>query len=364
MPTTKTVTLAAVAAAGLSLPLVAFAGPADAAAHDTFHVQKVITKQFVGPLQFAVRGTAVFGADSFTATLGRAGSKHVIARGGNPSKGGDLAGVGTAPGAIGYVATKSEDHSVTKFVVLRHGKKVLVRNLANFEKNRNPDHSVHFGVSNPSSCVRKALKKAQFPVSYKGHVDSHPYSVAFLGNHNWAVADAGGNDILKINDITKKVSVLAVLPSTPLKVTKKFAKASGLPDCTVGVTYATEGVPTDVEAGPNGMLYVSSLPGGPEIPEAGARGRVYRVSPSGVVTKIGDGFAGATNLAVTPGGDVYVAEFGAGRISKLSHGGPKPVFTMNAVVAVEWANGHLYASSAPAITGQQAPGEIVRLAKN
>jgi hypothetical protein len=155
-----------------------------------------------------------------------------------------------------------------------------------------------------------------------------------------------------------------VLPSTPLKITKAFQKSSGLPACTVGVTYQTEGVPTDVEAGPKGMLYVSSLPGGPEGPGVPARGRVYTVSPSGAVNMIGDGFADATNLAVSRSGTVYVAEFGAGRIAMLKNGGPKSVFKMDAVVAVEWANGHLYASSAPAITGAQAPGEIVKLAMN
>ncbi len=41
--------------------------------------------------------------------------------------------------------------------------------------------------------------------------DSHPYAVASLGDGSWAVADAGGNDILKV-DSRGHVSVIAVLP--------------------------------------------------------------------------------------------------------------------------------------------------------
>ena len=51
------------------------------------------------------------------------------------------------------------------------------------------------------------------------------------------------------------------------------------PACVVGEEYAFEPVPTDVEFGPDGWLYVSSLPGGPEDASLGARGAVFRVNP-------------------------------------------------------------------------------------
>ncbi len=57
-----------------------------------------------------------------------------------------------------------------------------------------------------------------------------------------------------------------------MKVTKESAAALELPDCVVGVTYAFEPVPTDVEVGKDGYLYVTTLPGGPESPALGARG--------------------------------------------------------------------------------------------
>jgi hypothetical protein len=357
----KSACVAAVAAAALTVP-IALTGTAQAAApHDQFHVKKVLSDKYVGPLQFSVRNGSVFVADSFTGTLTRIGGSKVIANG---LKGGDLAGVAAASrGRIGYT-TSNADHSNTRFVLLKHGKRVFSYNLARLEKNRNPDHSVLYGVPNPSKCVKKALSGMGAPVRYHGGVDSHPYSVAWLGRHWWAVADAGGNDIIKINDRTGKASVLAVLPRVPLHVTAAIQQGLGLPKCTRGVTYYTEGVPTDVEVGPHGALYVTSLPGGPEAPGLPPRGRVYKISTHGTVTKIGSRFNGATNLAVTRSGKVYVAELGAGRISTLSHGHPKPVFHMAGVVAVELAHGRLYASTAPAAMGGTGPGEVLRLARN
>jgi hypothetical protein len=68
----------------------------------------------------------------------------------------------------------------------------------------------------------------------------------------------------------------------------------------VGATFTGEPVPTDVERGPDGSLYVSSLPGFPEAPGTGA---VFRVDPrTGDVEKLYDGFSGAVDLAVDADG--------------------------------------------------------------
>ena len=39
-------------------------------------------------------------------------------------------------------------------------------------------------------------------------------------------------------------------------------------------------MPTDIEVGPDGKLYVTSLPGGPEDGTLGANGRVLQVKPA------------------------------------------------------------------------------------
>ncbi len=45
-----------------------------------------------------------------------------------------------------------------------------------------------------------------------------------------------------------------------------------------------------------------------------------------MLTEIGSGFAQSTNLAVTSRRQVYVTELGAGRVSTIQYGSPKPVF--------------------------------------
>ncbi len=99
------------------------------------------------------------------------------------------------------------------------------------------------------------------------------------------------------------------MPPTPVTITADAAAANQLPACTVGLTYKFEPVPTDVELGPDGWLYVSSLPGGPEDPSLGANGRVYKVNPkSGKVKLLAGGFISTVDVAVANNGDVYVAE--------------------------------------------------------
>ncbi len=98
------------------------------------------------------------------------------------------------------------------------------------------------------------------------------------GKRSWIVADAGGNDLLKVNR-HGKVSTIAVLPAQPLRSPPRLRQHSDCPTALVGLTYKFEAVPTDVEVGRDGYLYVTTLAGGPESPVLGARSSVYRVNP-------------------------------------------------------------------------------------
>lgn len=218
--------------------------------------------------------------------------------------------------------------------------------LSDYEKSANPDGDAHYGIKNPTQCQIDAFKKLgpdAPPASYTGIKDSHPYSVVQWGDY-WVVADAGGNDLLKV-DAQGHISTLAVLPPQPVKITRAAAAANKLPSCVVGATYAFEPVPTDVEVGPHGLLYVTTLPGGPEDPSLGARGSVYVVNGyTGKSVRIATGFAGATNLALA-GRTIYVTELFAGRISTVSHGKPRPYLTLPGALSVEYGAGHLYAGT-------------------
>jgi sugar lactone lactonase YvrE len=117
-------------------------------------------------------------------------------------------------------------------------------------------------------------------------------------------------------------------------------------------------VPTDVEVH-KGMLYVSTLPGGPEDPSLGARGSVYRINPrNGDWARIGRGFLGATDVAVAPSGQVYVAELFGNKVSTIKNGRSKKVAKVMQPSAIEFAGKKLYATSD---TFADTGGKIVRV---
>lgn len=234
------------------------------------------------------------------------------------------------------------------------GYSVMADTLA-YETAHNPDAGIHYGVTNPSTCVRDALTGVGLPVDYTGAIDSHAYSVAAYGK-GWVVADAGANALLRVSN-SGKISTLAVLPAQPATITAEAAKAFHLPDCVIGVSYAFESVPTDVEVGGDGFLYVTVLPGGPEDASLGARGKVYRVNPwNGKVKEIASGLVGATNLAVSDG-KIYVTEFFAGRVSRISHGRVSAFLDLPGAVSVEAGRkGVLYVG-----TGLAGPPSVVRV---
>ena len=250
--------------AGTALAAITGAGSASASPSHQLHVWKTLPGDYLAPLQFAVSGRKVAVADSAASALYLVGHTHPIAYGPAPSQdpesSGDLAGVDIRNGRIAYT-TSTGDHSDTRLTVLnKHGKKVLKVSLSAYEKKRNPDKVITYGVTKPwkaSTACKAELVKADVPLTYKGAVDSHPYAVKGLSDGSWLVADAGGNDILRVSK-WGHVSTVAVLPAQPVKLTSDVAAQFGVQDC-LGLTYRFEAVPTDVEVA-NGHIYVSTLP--------------------------------------------------------------------------------------------------------
>lgn len=229
-----------------------------------------------------------------------------------------------------------------------------------YEQAHNPDQVNTYGVANPSACVAGELAKFQPTPSYTGGPDSHAYSVAAWGN-GWVVADAGANALFAVSS-SGRIRTLAVLPPQPAPITAAFADKYGLDHCVVGVVYAFEPVPTDVEVGRDGSLYVTTLPGGDEGPELGARGAVWRVDPrSGRAHRVAGGLLGATNLALGRHGEIYVSELFGGQISVIRRGRATPYLPLPGVVAVETsASGQLWAAT---LGSEAGPGTIVRISQ-
>lgn len=317
---------------------------------------EVLTTDVGAPEQIAVHEGKVYVGDAIRSTVTRIGHPTPLATGPKP---GEITGVDFKPDSYGMAYAAQDKSTGRGTVTIRHrGSSPVVADLTRFEQEKNPDGSVFYGSRTTDPCVRDALAKLPLPTprqaGYQGPAEAHPYAVAAGAGNDWYVVDSSANDLLRVDD-AGKVSLVAVLPGQPHTFTRNDAKALGLPACIAGVRYTFEPAPTDVEVGPDGALYVTTLPGGPIGLQLGARGSVYRVDPNtGDAKQVVTGLAGATNLALGPRGKIYVAELFDGQISMATPqpGRSKvptatPVVRLRNVVGLEFDGGALYASTLP-----------------
>ena len=139
-------------------------------------------------------------------------------------------------------------------------------------------------------------------------VDSNPYGVTtFFGTHY--VADAGGNDIVKV-DWRGRTSALATFPLDPTAPVPTPALSCGdnaqfgLPPA--GTPIPPDFVPTSVTIGPDGFVYAAQLTG---FPFASGVAKVYRINPwTGAKTVFAQGFTNIVGIAFGPDRSLYVLE--------------------------------------------------------
>lgn len=330
------------------------------------HHITVIDSSFVGPLGLAVGddGTIYVG-DAFVgelATIDRKGNRETLVAAGTEVAGVDARGRGN----VAFVQTEYEpglpgDPAPVVDALLRtvrpNGKTTDIASTEAYEQANNPDGANMYGfVGVPQDCL--ATLPEFIPQPYAGIVESHPYAVA-IADDGWFVADAAGNSVLHVGR-NGQMSTVAVLPPVPNFVTAQAAALFGLDECFIGTTYYGEPVPTDVEIGPDGHLYVTSLPGGPEAPGSGS---VWRIDPAtGAMTQVAVGLTSAVDLAIADDGTIYVAEMFENRISKIVGGAPVEHVAIEIPSAVEIGpDGYLYAANAPAVVGSPSPGSIMRI---
>lgn len=365
MKLSRSCLVAAVTVAAASL---AVAPTARADGGSTPHVTTVNTS-VIAPFQLSFSGGKLFVADGGTSKVSQVNGSSLttLATGPSPSAGGDVAGLDVTGGGRLWAYTWTDHAKGTSALKILKGTTVVrTVDLSAYEKAHNPDGKQSYGIDNPSQCVKDAFaamaSQGAPPASYKGQVDSHPYSVLRWGD-GWIVADAGGNDLLKVSE-NGRISTLAVLPPQPLKITTAIAASQHLPSCVAGNTYKFEPVPTDVISW-GGWLWVTTLPGGPEDPSLGARGSVYKVNPwTGASTRVATGFAGATNLTVDDHGKIYVAELFGNRISTIRDGKPHTWVTLTGALSLEFAQGAVWAGTLAPTDSMGNPtghGSIVKI---
>lgn len=290
--------------------------------------QRVLAHGLVSPLRAAVaRNGTVYVTENFVGKLlkVRPGKAPRVAY--TDPDGNEVGGVSVRGHVITFTVTKSNDEGPIDSWLKKlypNGSVRTVADIRAFENAHNPDSSTTYGFrSIDPACAAKWPADAG-PATYTGLPDSHPYATYALRGGWTYVADAGANAVFLVSP-RGRIRTVATLPAIPYTITADGAASLHLDSCFVGRTYYFEPVPTDIEIGRRGLLYVTSLPGGPEGDQLGARGSVFTINPwGGRVHRLVGGLLGPTGLAVGHRGSLYVAELFGNEISKirLGHRGP------------------------------------------
>lgn len=331
----------------------------------------VLTGKLVGPLHLSAgRHGSVTVSESFAGRLtlvDSAGNHEVLYEtpdwsiGGNAQRDGttyflESQGAGPAPAELaGHVRIIDEE-----------GNQRTLGDFAALETEDNADGGTRYGFRDlPDGCA--AQLPANMPETYTGEIDSHPYGIA-VTDETIYVADAGANSVVSVDAGSGKTETVAVLPPRPYKITAEAAASNGLPDCVVGTTYDFESVPTDVAVGPDGWLYVTSLPGGPEDPALGPRGAIFKVSADGdQVEIVAEDIMSPTGLALADNGDLYVASlFGEGVLRVDPDSGEQTVALAAGFAADVDLRGHTLYATVNALPGPEGPpdGQVMYVELN
>jgi hypothetical protein len=331
---------------GVALAAVAATVPASAVPAAKAPVSDPIVENLAGPLQIDVNRHGIAVGQSFALTVSKVrrngNLKNLVTETGNPERGADIAGVALTKRGVVYTLTRGERGVAKLKFVSNEGDVRTLADLAAFENDVNPDGVQTYGFRNLTPECEAEFPE-EFPASYPGIVESHPYAIA-KAPKGWYVADAAGNSIVKVSR-SGKVGLVATLKPQGVVVSAEQAAEFEMPECVAGEKYFFEPVPTDVEVADNGKLIVSLLPGGPEDDSLGARGAVVRVDPKqGTSREVADGFLGATNVALNGAGRIFVANLGSGTISKVTDAGTRVHAELPLPAGLEWYQGKLYTS--------------------
>lgn len=141
-----------------------------------------------------------------------------------------------------------------------------------------------------------------------GAIDSNPYAVFSAPGRKRIVADAGGNDLLEVNN-GGQIKTLAVFPDLMVPYPPMFGGGVG----------PAQAVPTTVTQGPDGAYYVGQLSG---FPFAQGAASVYRVAPRGQPEVVASGFSSIIDIDFGADGSLYVLEIATDLFACEILGGP------------------------------------------
>ncbi|WP_394249577.1 ScyD/ScyE family protein [Arthrobacter pityocampae] len=284
----------------------------------------------------------------------------------------EIGGVSTNKGDVYFTESAGgpmspDDPFVANLSVLEDGEPRILADFAALESENNYDGGNEYGFQDlPADCTEQLTQQLppdvlSFVLPRGGEVYSHPYATAASHSGRYVyVADAGANVIWTVDTRrdTADATVLEPVATTftpELLASVKAQQGVELPECVLGLTYNSEPVPTDIEFGPDGLLYLTSLPGVPEDPTLGS---VRSFDPeSGDVELVVSGLTSPTGLAFDRRGNLFVAELFANRISVIPAGTEEAVLFREAPqpADVEVDGKYLYATTR-ALPAEAEPG--------
>jgi hypothetical protein len=277
---------------------------------------------WIAPLHLSFGpGKSLYVADAFGANVQRVrlwnGQQSTVYQGTQPVMGVDVRGNGAIYATLS-IGDPSQPLPTSLIQVYQSGKSRQVADLLAFETANNPDGQ------NPAT-----------PDS-----TSNPYSVLALKDRV-IVADAGANDLLVVKH--GKVKALTVFPTFTVP---------GCPPNNNG-DVSCDPVPTDVELGPDGYLYVSGL--GAEV-----EGHIYKVNRwNGTIVRTWGGLPPLTGIAVGKHGEIYASSLFASKVFKITGHGMWAADVPGAT-DVEYGNGMLVVGSMAFPPGS-GPGAVYKL---
>jgi len=164
-------------------------------------------------------------------------------------------------------------------------------------------------------------------------INPNPFDVEALNGGKALVADAGGNDLL-IVDQKGNIDWVATLPDE-LVSTANGKLLAGCPNppaelafiCGLPAMIPAQPVATSVAVGPDGAYYVGELKG---FPGAVNSSRIWRIEPGTLHARCGtdpacsvvaSGFTSIVDLAFGPDGTLYVTEYDEASFLAIELGG-------------------------------------------
>jgi hypothetical protein len=148
--------------------------------------------------------------------------------------------------------------------------------------------------------------------------ESNPFGVAALPDGSALVADAAGNDLLRVYPGGRIVTVARLKPRVVRVPEALPDEIGGDPLPPAGTRVPSEAVPTSVAVGADGHYYVGELRGFPATP---GTSQVWRIAPGSVnavcdpkaphrgdCRRYADGFTSIVDLGAGRDGSIYVVE--------------------------------------------------------